>query len=136
MPKSKTWCTLPSTRRSTSRPRLPWEVRFLTETCGNMTQRTKTPCHVWKLWFDKYVLSLHETTQTHLKAPRIQSTTQPAKGDIVLLKESSPRGTWRLGIIEKLITSKNGEVLACTVGTVSGKLLNRALNFLRIMDRL
>lgn len=33
-------------------------------------------------------------------------------------------------MIEKLITSKDGEVLAATVRTVSGKLLNRALNFL------
>jgi len=46
----------------------------------------------WKLWFDEYVLSLRERTHKHLKAPRIQSLTQPTKGDVVLLKESSPRG--------------------------------------------
>jgi hypothetical protein len=95
-----------------------------------MMQRTKTLCHVRKLWLDEYVLSLRETTQKHVETPRIQTTTQPAKGDIVFLKESSPRGTWKLGIIEKLITSKDGEVLAATVGTASGKVLNRALNFL------
>ena len=46
----------------------------------------------WKLWFNKYVLSLREQTEKHLKAPRTQSSTQPSKGD-VLLKESSPQGS-------------------------------------------
>jgi len=49
----------------------------------------------WKLWFEEYVLSLRERTQKHLKAPRTQSSTQTTtcKGDVVLLKENSPRGT-------------------------------------------
>ncbi|XP_078364057.1 uncharacterized protein LOC144648336 [Oculina patagonica] len=54
----------------------------------------------WKLWFDEYVLSLRERMQKHLKAPRVQSKAQPTKGYVVLLKESSPRGTWKLGMIE------------------------------------
>ena len=77
-------------------------------------------------WFSDYVLSLHERTQRHLKAPRIQSEMQPARGDVVLLKENSPRGTWKLGIIEELTTSSDGEVRAATVRTM----LNRTLNFL------
>ena len=84
----------------------------------------------WKLWFDEYVLSLRERMQKHLKAPRVQSKAPPTKGDVVLLKESSPRGTWKLGMIEELITSKDNEVRAATVRTASGKLLNRPLNFL------
>lgn len=48
----------------------------------------------------------------------------------MLLKESSPRGTWKLGMIEELITSNDNEVRAATVRTASGKLLNRPLNFL------
>ena len=84
----------------------------------------------WKLWFDEYVLSLRERTQKHLKAPRTQSSTQPTKGDVVLLKESSPRGTWKLAVVEELISSTDGEIRAATVRTASGKLLNRTLNFL------
>ena len=84
----------------------------------------------WKLWFDEYVLSLRERMQKHLKAPRVQSKAQPTKGDVVLLKESSPRGTCKLGMIEELITSTDNEVRAATVRTASGKLLNRPLNFL------
>lgn len=68
----------------------------------------------------------------HLKAPRIQSEMQPARGDVVPQKENSPRGTWKLGMIEQLdlITSSDGEVRAATVRTGSGKMLNRTLNFL------
>ena len=67
----------------------------------------------WKLWFDEYVLSLRERTQKQLQAPRTQSSTQPTKGDVVLLKESSPRGTWKLA---------DGEIRAATVRRASGKL--------------
>ena len=84
----------------------------------------------WKLWFNEYVLSLRERTQKTLKAPRIQSAVHPSKGDIVLLKDNLPRGSWKLGKIEALITSQDEEVRAATVRTSSGKLLNRALNFL------
>ena len=84
----------------------------------------------WKLWFDEYVLSLRERTQKHLKAPRVQLKAQPTKGNVVLLKENSPRGTWKLGMIEELIPSKDDAVRAATVRTASGKLLNRPLNFL------
>ena len=78
----------------------------------------------WKLWFDQYVLSLCERTQKHLKTGRVQSEIQPTNGDVVLLKGSSPRGTWKLGIIEELLTSKDGEVRTATVRTASGNLLN------------
>ena len=71
-----------------------------------------------------------EQTQKHFKAPRTQSSTQPTKGDAVLLKESSPRDTWKLTIVEKLISSRDGEVRAATVRTAPGTLLNRTLNFL------
>ena len=65
----------------------------------------------WKLWFDDYALSLCQRTEKHLKAPRTQSSTQPTKGDVVLLKESSPLhvGTWKLIIVEELISSTDGK---------------------------
>ena len=84
----------------------------------------------WKLWFNEYVLSLRERTQKTLKTPRIQSAIHPSKGDVVLLKDNSLRGSWKLGKIEALITSQDKEIRAATVRTSSGKLLNRALNFL------
>ena len=76
------------------------------------------------------MLSLRERSQKYLKAPRVQAKVQPTKGDVVLLKESSPRGTWKLAMIEDIITSKDNEVRAATIRTATGKLLNRPLNFL------
>ena len=84
----------------------------------------------WTLWFEEYLLSLRERGQRYLKGPRVQSKIQPTKGDVVLLKESSPRGTWKLGMIEEIIMSKDDEVRGAAVRTASGKLLNRPLNFL------
>jgi len=83
----------------------------------------------WKLWFNDHVLSPRERTQKTLKAPRIQSAVHPSKGDIVLLKDNLPRGSWTLRKIEALITSQDEEVRAATVRTSPGKILNRALNF-------
>ena len=37
----------------------------------------------------------------------------------MLLKESPPRGTWKLGMIEEIITSKDIEVRAATVRRAS-----------------
>ena len=92
----------------------------------------KGPKHLdmfWNLWFDEYVPSLCERTQKHLKAPRPQSSTQPTKVDVVLLKKSSLQGTWKLAVVEELISSTDGANRAATVRTASGKLLNRTLNF-------
>ena len=52
----------------------------------------------------------------------------------MLLKDNSLRGSWKLGKIEALITSQDKEVRAATVRTSSGKLLNRALNFLYTLE--
>ena len=40
------------------------------------------------------------------------------------------RGTWKLAILEELISSTDREVRAATVRTVSGKVFNRPLDFL------
>ena len=76
------------------------------------------------------MLSLRERTQKTLKTPRIQSAAHPSKGDVVLLKDNSLRGNWKLRKLEALITSQDKEVRAAKVRASSGKLLNRALNFL------
>jgi len=72
---------------------------------------------------------LRERTQKHLKAPRTQSSSQPTKRDVVLLKKSSPRGTWKFAVLEELVSNTDAEIRAATVRTASGKLLNRTLNF-------
>ena len=59
----------------------------------------------WKLLFDEYVLSLCELTLKHLKATRTQSATQPTKGDVTQLNGNSPRGTWKLAVVQEFISS-------------------------------
>jgi hypothetical protein len=82
----------------------------------------------WKVWRDVYLLSLGERTQSHLKAPRVQLELHPTVGDVVQIKDKLPRGFWRVGLIEELIRSKDGQVRAAKLRLRRGKVLQRALN--------
>jgi hypothetical protein len=82
----------------------------------------------WKIWHKEYLLSLRERTQTMLKSHRIQSMFQPNVGDIVLIKDEIPRGSWKLGHISKLVISKDGECRSAKVKLASGNTIGRPLN--------
>ncbi|XP_053383165.1 uncharacterized protein LOC128549742 [Mercenaria mercenaria] len=84
----------------------------------------------WQIWRNDYLLSLRERTQTQLKTGRIQSSDQPSIGDIVLLKEDLPRGSWKLGKIVNLIQSRDGKIRSAKVKVSSGKVLGRPLKLL------
>ena len=49
----------------------------------------------WKIWYDEYLLSLRERMQSNIKCGRIQSAVLPNVGDVVLVKDSMPRGCWK-----------------------------------------
>ena len=51
-------------------------------------------------------------------------------GEVVLLKENSPRGTWKLAVITELIPSEDGNVRLARVCTQSGHILHRAIHML------
>ena len=59
---------------------------------------------LWKIWKSDYLLNLRERSQIYIKHPRLQSFQEPRVGDIVQVKENSPRGTWRVGHITELIS--------------------------------
>jgi len=84
----------------------------------------------WRLWRDGYLLSLRERTQVKLKTGRIQSQYTPNIGDVVLVKDDVPRGSWTLGRIVSLSKSKDGEIRSAKVHMSSGRLLGRPLNLL------
>ena len=42
------------------------------------------------------------------KHPRGQSVKEPTIGDVVQVKDSSPRGTWRVGYAIEMIRSQDG----------------------------
>ena len=51
-------------------------------------------------------------------------------GEVVLLKENSPRGTWKLAVITELIPSEDGNVRSARVCTQSRHILYRAIHML------
>ena len=65
-----------------------------------------------------------------LQTKRIQSKYCPEKGQIVHLKDKGPRGTWKIGKIEELITSRDGQIRSAKVRLSSGIIVNRPLNLL------
>jgi len=68
--------------------------------------------HFWKLWRDEYLLELRE----HDKLVRRKGRQHPTKGDIVLVKDDKlKRSRWRIGRVNELITSRDGNVRAAEV---------------------
>ena len=84
----------------------------------------------WKIWRDEYLLSLRERQQIKLKQPRVQSSFTANIGDVVLIKDDLPRGSWRLGRIQELIKSRDGHIRSARVCLPTGKIIGRPLSLL------
>lgn len=84
----------------------------------------------WQIWRTDYLLSLRERTQMRLKEKRVRYPYLAKVGDVVLIKDDLPRGNWRLGKINELITSGDGEIRTAKVMLSSNKLIGRPLNLL------
>ncbi|XP_066926074.1 uncharacterized protein [Clytia hemisphaerica] len=84
----------------------------------------------WKIWKNDYLLNLRERTKSRLSSPRIQAHEKPNVGDIVQLKDDTPRGSWKLGRITGLITSTDGKIRAAKVLLATKNTVNRSLNLL------
>ena len=84
----------------------------------------------WKIWKTDYILNLRERSKSHLSSSRIQAHEKPNVGDIVQLKEDTPRGSWRLGKIVELITSNDGNIRAAKILLATRNVVNRPLNLL------
>ncbi len=85
----------------------------------------------WKIWKDTYLLSLRERTQHHVAQGRIRAHNTPKPGDVVLIMDKDlPRGSWKIGRIQSLISSQDGENRAATILLPSRKTLNRPINLL------
>ena len=84
----------------------------------------------WKIWRNSYLLSLRERGQSSVKEGRILSKNGPRAGDIVLIKEPLPRGSWKMGKITRLIMSQDGQIRAAEVMLPSRTTLIRPLSLL------
>eukprot|EP00105_Crassostrea_gigas_P041581 XP_019925729.1 PREDICTED: uncharacterized protein LOC109619637 [Crassostrea gigas] len=84
----------------------------------------------WKTWRDEYLLGLRERTTYRLKERRVKHSEEPQIGDVVLVKDDLPRGSWKIGRLCELTVSRDGEIRSGKVLLPSKKTLNRPLNLL------
>ena len=84
----------------------------------------------WKLWREDYLLSLRERSQTNLKGPRTHSQFRANVGDVILIKDDLPMGSWRMGLIQDLIISRDGQIRSTKILLPSKKILGRPLSLL------
>ena len=81
----------------------------------------------WKAWRNEYLLSLRERTQYKLKSGRIQSYQEPNVDGIVIVKDETPRGSWKLAKIVELNVSSDGLVRSAVIKLGSGRNIVRPL---------
>ena len=84
----------------------------------------------WTIWRNNYLPSLRERTQHHVVQGRIKSSNDPKPGDIVLIKDNLSRGNWKMGRIQSLILSQDGQCRNATILLPSKKTLNRPISLL------
>ena len=77
-----------------------------------------------------YLLSLRERSQIKLKEARTISPYKASVGDLTLIKEDLPRGTWRMGRIKELIQSRDGQVRSAKILLPNNKVIGRPINLL------
>ena len=83
----------------------------------------------WTCQKNDYLYSLRERYQNRIKCKK-QSGDKIRTGDVVLIKDNLPRGTWKLGRVTNLIISFDGEIRAAKVQSSKGKTFQRPLNML------
>ena len=74
--------------------------------------------HFWTRWKQEYLLELREL-QRQRKIPN--NTTKMSVGDIVVIHDDTPRGMWKLGIIERRLRGRDGEYRGAVVRVKSGR---------------
>ena len=84
----------------------------------------------WQIWCKDYLLSLRERCNSTVNKVRNTAKGKPQIGDVVLIKESLPRGQWKIGKITKLIKGRDNLIRSAEVTLPSRKCLHRAIKLL------
>ena len=84
----------------------------------------------WQKWRNDYLLSLKERTQTKIKEARVQFPFLAKVGDVVLIKDELPRGSWRMGKIQELVQSGDLQIRSAKILLPSGKMIGRPFKLL------
>ena len=75
--------------------------------------------------------SLRERFNKDHPKSRVTSNQVPKVGDVVLIKEeNASRATWKMGRIQKLIPSQDGQFRSAEVAVPNKKMLKRPINIL------
>ena len=77
--------------------------------------------HFQSRWRKEYLTSLHEYHKTSGKTKQ-----EIQVGDVVIIHDDTPRTTWKLAVVEKLITGLDGITRAAEIRTANGK-INRPI---------
>ena len=81
----------------------------------------------WKKWRVEYLRALRELHRWDVKQKAPTKKISPSVGDVVQIMEDLPRGTWKLGRIEEIHSSSDGNVRAVSVRMGSGQVLTKSL---------
>ena len=84
----------------------------------------------WALWREEYLTGLRERKQYLIRSNRIKSNSVVQKGDVVLIKDNTPRGCWKIRRIIDYIVSRDGQIRSAEIQLAPGKVLRRPLNLL------
>ena len=77
-----------------------------------------------------FLLSLRERSQIKLKEPRLKSPYKANVGDVVLIKDNLPRGTWRIVRSKELVVSRDNQIRSAKVLLPNNKTIGRPINLL------
>src|SRR5262249_5541100 len=81
----------------------------------------------WKLWKRDYLLSLRERLQNRIRQPRSCSSLTPHIGDVVLVHDNGPRGSWKLARVSALVEGTDGQIRTAKITFPSGSTTSRSL---------
>jgi hypothetical protein len=73
--------------------------------------------HFWNRWRREYLVELRECHRRLYKS----SSDVISVGDVVIIHDDSPRGFWKLGLVERLIEGRDNEVRGAVVRVKSGQ---------------
>ena len=85
---------------------------------------------IWSIWRNEYLLNLREKSQTRAPIKGSKNVPTPKIGNVVLIKESLPRGHWRVGRIIEVIKGRDQKIRSAKVMVAPNKYLNRAVSML------
>ena len=108
------------------------EFKLKSDSIGSLLQSWKKSQHYlnqfWSSWKNEYLLNLQE--RSVMKNQHSVSPCQPSPGQVVLIKDSLPRGQWKMGQIQSLNTGKDGHKRSAKIKLTSGSIVQRSVKLL------